>query len=216
MLLPLDFFGLDDERVSRLLSQLNREQRLVQEQPRFDGWGDGESIDAVYCLGSLLYALRSGDQERFSAGLDALASAAMDPQLHGFREVSPIQREGTASPLPSCWLPGRRLDRSEPCLGALGVLLVLLRAAFVTEMPAADGRLGSELLLLGGVPTSWWERGELMLQDVPTLSGRVSVSARMGDGLRLTVSAPEATAVVVRTPSGELRRLEGGTHEVVL
>ncbi|GEM_PF-2628417 len=216
ILAPLDFFDPDDVRLPRLLEQLRREGRTAMGLPRFDGWGGGESVDAVYCLGIALHALRSGDVEAFHTTLLGLAGAAMDRTLHTFREVGPLPRP-EPDPTPRCWLPGRRLDRSEPCLGSLGVLLQLLRGAVVTELPDPDGRAGTRLLVLGGVPATWWDEGDLRLEGAPTRAGRVTVTAsRRADGLRVTVEAPGARAIVVRGPDGRRHELPGGTHEVTL
>jgi hypothetical protein len=212
---PLDFFDRDDERPGRLFAQLHSEGRMAMGLPRFDGWGEGESIDAVYCLGTAMAALRGGDLRAFHTTLVGLQAAAMDRTLHTFREVGPLPRE-EKDPLPQCWLPGRRLDRTEPCLGSLGVLLQLLRSAVVTELPEADGRLGRRLLVLGGIPAAWWERGELRIEGAPTRAGRVTVVAKMGAGLQVRVDAPGADAVVIRSPDGALHDLPGGCHEVTL
>ena len=215
VLAPLDLFGPGDAHLPRLLEQLEGEGRMALGMPRFDGWGPGESVDAVYGLGSALFALRIGDLGRFEVALAGLAAVAMDRDLHTFREVGPL---GAARDrLPQCWLPGRRLDRTEPCLGALGVLLQLLRSAVVTELPDADGRLGRRLLVLGGVPASSWGDGPLELHGAPTRAGRVTVVARpSAGGLRVFVDAPGAEAVVIRGPDGALTEVAGGRHEVTL
>lgn len=71
------------------------------------------------------------------------------------------------------WLPGRRLSRSEPCVGSVGVALMLLRHALVTEMGDAHPRCFGGLL-------PEWRGAPLQVQGLPTLYGPVDLEWRPG------------------------------------
>ena len=186
---PVDFFPPGDPRAARIDEQVAQEGRLFCHLPRFDGWGGGQSIDAVYCHGYLQNALRQGRRSVFRAGLLALLTAAMDREVFTFREVGPIQLTEEDA---GHWLPGRRLSRSEPCVGSLGVALQLIRNALVCELPDPDGGLGRRLLVAGGVLPEWWQ-APFEVRGLPTLAGPVDVIWHPAAGLR--VYAPGAEGV---------------------
>ncbi|MEZ4475624.1 MAG: hypothetical protein R3F60_33470 [bacterium] len=186
---PMDFFAPGDARAARIDAQVEREGRLFFGLPRFDGWGTGHGIDAVYCHGYLQNALRAGRRGVFQAGLLGLLTAAMDREVHTFREVGPIN----LLPDPG-WhsLPGCRLSQSDPCVGGLGVALMLLRQALVLELPEADGALGRRLRLCAGLLPAWWD-APFAVEGLPSLAGPVDVAWDPARGLR--VHAPGAAAV---------------------
>jgi hypothetical protein len=203
---PVDFFAPGDPRAARIDAQVAREGRLFMALPRFDGWGAPPGIDAVYALGYLLNALRAGHREVFWTGLLALARVAGDPDTCTFKEVGPIGLGGVD---PAPFLPGRRLSRSEPCVGSLGIVLQLVRHAFVCPMPDATGRLGGRLLIGAGLPPDWWHH-PLDLLGVATLGGPVSLKVRPGPVLE--IDAPEAQHLEICWPDGRRTHLPPGHH----
>ena len=214
-LAAVDFFTAGDPLWASLSAQLVAEQRLLFGLPRFDAWGGGPCIDAHYGIGFLLQALRDGRRDTFWTGLAALLSLAMDRDVCTFREVSPLpwaSDRGVAAQLPLS-----RLMASEPCSGGVGVALLLVRHALVTEMPESHGRPMRRIRLLGGVPRQWWRGVPFHLEDAPTLAGRVSVRITGAAGAeRLRYKAPGADVVEILLPSGRLLTLPGGDHEVSL
>ncbi|MGK0358815.1 MAG: hypothetical protein ACI9U2_001109 [Bradymonadia bacterium] len=182
---PLQFFAPNDPIGQRIDAQVANDAHLFSQLPRFNGWGAAPGIDAVYCHGYLINALRRGDRPTFWAGLCGLFAHAFDRDLFTAREVGPIQIDRVDA---GHWLPGRRLSRSEPCVGSVGVALMLLRHAIVTEMDDE----GRHLRCLAGLLPEW--RGEpIEVIDLPTLSGRISI--RMGAGHAPEIHAVGATRV---------------------
>jgi hypothetical protein len=176
---PLDFFPPDHPIARRIDAQVEREGRLFSQLPRFDGWGAAPGIDAVYCHGYLINALRRGQVDIFHAGLCGLFAHAFDRELFTAREVGPIQigRRDDGH-----WLPGRRLSRSEPCVGSVGVALMLLRHALVTEMGP------NHLRCFGGLLPEWRTEA-LSVEAMPTLYGPVSLAWRPGQPPRIDAPA---------------------------
>lgn len=183
---PLEFFPPDHPTARRIDAQVLREGRLFSQLPRFDGWGAAPGIDAVYCHGYLINALRRGDREVFQAGLCGLFAHAFDRDLFTAREVGPIligRRDD------GHWLPGRRLSRSEPCVGSVGVALMLLRHALVTEMPTPGH------LLIGAGLLDAWRTQPIRIAGLPTLYGPVDID--LTPGRPAQISAPGATRIDV-------------------
>ncbi len=208
---PVDFFAPGDPRAALIDAWVEENQRLYFALPRFNGWGSGDDIDPLYGVGYLLNALRAGRREIFWTGLLGLISHGMDRKSCTFREVGPIQRQ--APRVLEGHRPGRRLSRSEPCVGGLGMALQLIRNAIICELPDKQGRLSGRLRILGGILPGWWEQG-LRLENAPSFGGRVSVILEPDGDLR--IEAPEAEGLEVMTPNGELLSLEAGYHRLEL
>lgn len=182
---PLQFFAPDDPIGQRIDAQVADDAHLFSQLPRFNGWGVAPGIDAVYCHGYLINALRRGDRPTFWAGLCGLFAHAFDRALFTAREVGPIQLDHLDL---GHWLPGRRLSRSEPCVGSVGVALMLLRHALVTEMDDD----GLHLRCLAGLLPEW--RGDAIeVRCLPTISGHVSI--RLAPGAAPEIQAAGATLV---------------------
>ncbi len=219
-LAAVDFFGPGDSVWAAIAGQLIQEDRLVLGLPRFDAWtaasGDGLAIDAHYGVGFLMQCLRAGRRDLFWTGTAALLSLAMDRDVCTFREVSMLPWARPADSVPS-HVPSSRLLASEPCAGGVGVALLLLRHALVTEMPDADGRPRNRLRLLGGVPRTWWRGVPFHVRDAPTRMGPVSLDVSGPAGAEvLRFEVPEGIAVEVVEPGGRVRKLDGGRQEVRL
>lgn len=183
---PLEFFPPDHPTARRIDAQVAREGRLFSQLPRFDGWGAAPGIDAVYCHGYLINALRRGQRAVFQAGLCGLFAHAFDRDLLTAREVGPIQLDRRDD---GHWLPGRRLSRSEPCVGSLGVALMLLRHALVTELPEPG-----HLLIAGGL-LDGWRAAPIRIRGLATLYGPVDLELIPGQHPK--IHAPGATRITV-------------------
>ncbi len=194
---PVDYFPPGDPRADLVDSYMEKTGRLWFALPRFDDWGAaGFGIDAHYAVGYLLRALREGRREIFWTGLFGMVAHAMDPDVFTFREVDRVDL-APGEPWHDLHVPGRRLAQTEPCVGGVGVVLQLVRAALVLDLP------GGGVRLLGGVPPTWLEEGSpIAIERAPTQAGTVSVHAmRSGNVVHVRFEAPGAAFVEVVPPS---------------
>jgi hypothetical protein len=193
---------------------LHSEERMLDGLPRFSLWGGGTAIDPHYCLGFLLQSLWRGERSRYVAGLEALLSHGMDARTRTFAEVTPL-RTDTIERFDAL-LPGRCLSWAAPCVGGVGVALLLLRHAMVTELPGAGGAPGDRLRFGAGIPASWLTE-PLTLRCAPTFVGPVSARwTPTHAGVEVTVDAPDHVHVEVVAPSGQLVALAAGARSVRL
>lgn len=194
---PVNFFADDDPLAAEVDHFLESNDRLSAGLPCFDDWGAaGRGDDAHYGIGYLLRCLRRGRVARFREGLEAMLAAGADDAVV-FREVRPLGPQWGARG----HLPGKELSRSEPCVGAVGAALVLLRHSWVAER-FRDGWMPSrEFLLFGGLGDEFWSVDQEFDVTFATLHGRVGLSARPSvGGWTLEVSAPPSTVVEVAAP----------------
>ena len=203
---PVSFFAEDAPLARQIDRFMEEDDRLNSGLPRFDAWGtSGPGDDAHYGLGYLLRCLRDGRRDRFREGLQALVSAGDDCGL-SYREVRPLGPQWGAS----AHLPGRALCRSEPCIGAFGAALILLRHAWVTERFRTGWSTSGSLFVFGGLEDEFWDSEPMFSSTFPTLKGPLGLTAFPSeDGWTLRVLMPPGATVEVAPPpsSSPVRRI---------
>ncbi len=138
----------------------------------------------------------------------------MDALTFTFAEVTPPPPPTTDRF--DALLPGRCLSWAAPCVGGVGVALLLLRHAMVTELPTPGGAPGTRLRIGGGIPASWLS-SPLAIRSAPTFAGPVSASwTPTDDGVEVTVQAPDHVHIEVVAPSGQIVALPAGARQVRL
>jgi hypothetical protein len=130
----------------------------------------------------------------------------MDPAVYSMPEVipfltSPAQRRETELVCLTDWrhAPEGRTESwtlADPCTAGPGVMVKHLRSMLVLEELDSDDLPTGAVLLLAGVPDTWFDPGKrIEVRDLPSFFGPVSLSCVSDDReVRIHFEAPEGKA----------------------